>query len=30
MKEMRQSIRIIEQALDGMPEGDLKGKAPRS
>ncbi len=29
MKEMRQSIRIIEQALDGMPEGDLKGKAPK-
>jgi len=23
---MRQSVRIIEQALDGMPEGELKAK----
>jgi NADH-quinone oxidoreductase subunit D len=29
IREMRQSIRIIEQALDGMPEGDLRGKAPK-
>lgn len=26
VREMRQSIRIIKQALDGMPEGELKGK----
>jgi len=26
VKEMRQSVRIIEQALDGMPEGELKAK----
>ncbi len=26
IKEMRQSVRIIEQALDGMPEGELKAK----
>ena len=26
VREMRQSVRIIEQALDGMPEGDLRGK----
>jgi NADH-quinone oxidoreductase subunit D len=26
VREMRQSIRIIRQALDGMPEGELKGK----
>ncbi|MBN1347556.1 MAG: NADH-quinone oxidoreductase subunit D [Phycisphaerae bacterium] len=27
--EMRQSVRIIRQALDQMPEGDIQGKAPR-
>jgi len=26
VREMRQSLRIIAQALDGMPEGELKGK----
>lgn len=26
IREMRQSLRIIEQALEGMPEGELKGK----
>ena len=26
VREMRQSLRIIQQALDGMPEGELKGK----
>jgi NADH-quinone oxidoreductase subunit D len=29
IREMRQSVRIIEQALDGMPEGELKGKVPK-
>ncbi|MEJ2421670.1 MAG: NADH-quinone oxidoreductase subunit D [Acidobacteriota bacterium] len=29
IREMRQSARIIQQALDGMPEGDLKGKVSR-
>lgn len=29
VREMRQSLRIIRQALDGMPEGDLKGKVGR-
>jgi NADH-quinone oxidoreductase subunit D len=29
IREMRQSVRIITQALDGMPEGDLKGKVGR-
>ncbi|MGC8763487.1 MAG: NADH-quinone oxidoreductase subunit D [Acidobacteriota bacterium] len=29
IREMRQSVRIIEQALDGMPEGELKGKVSR-
>lgn len=28
MEEMRESIRIIEQALDGMPEGPWKADAP--
>ena len=28
MEEMRQSIRIIEQALDGMPEGPYRAKVP--
>jgi NADH-quinone oxidoreductase subunit D len=26
LEEIRQSIRIIEQALDGLPEGEIKGK----
>lgn len=29
IREMRQSVRIIQQALDGMPEGELKGKVPK-
>lgn len=28
MEEMRQSIRIIEQAIDGMPEGRYRARAP--
>ena len=27
--EMRQSVRIIQQALDGMPEGPIKADAPK-
>jgi NADH-quinone oxidoreductase subunit D len=27
--EMRQSVRIVQQALDGMPEGDWKANAPK-
>ncbi len=30
MEEMRQSVRIIEQALDKMPEGKIMAKVPRS
>ena len=29
MEEFRQSIRIIRQALDGLPEGPIMGKVPR-
>jgi NADH-quinone oxidoreductase subunit D len=29
LEEMRQSARIVEQALDGMPEGPWKADAPR-
>ncbi len=29
VREMRQSVRIIQQALDGMPEGELRGKVSR-
>ena len=29
MEEFRQSIRIIRQALDGLPEGPMLGKVPR-
>lgn len=29
VEEMRQSVRIIEQALEGLPEGPVMGKAPR-
>lgn len=29
MEEMQQSIRIIEQALDQLPEGEVKAKVPR-
>jgi NADH-quinone oxidoreductase subunit D len=29
LEEMRQSVRIINQALDGMPEGDYKADAPK-
>lgn len=28
MEEMRQSLRIVEQSLDGMPEGPYRAKAP--
>ena len=27
--EMRQSLRIVQQALDGLPEGPVMGKVPR-
>ena len=27
--EMRESVKIIQQALDGMPEGDVKADAPK-
>ena len=29
LEEMRQSVRIIQQALDGMPEGPVKADAPK-
>ncbi len=29
VREMRQSVRIIQQALDGLPEGDLMAKVSR-
>jgi NADH-quinone oxidoreductase subunit D len=29
MEEFRQSLRIIRQALDGLPEGSIVGKVPR-
>ncbi len=29
LEEMRQSLRIVEQALDGMPEGEFRAKAPK-
>ena len=29
MEEMRQSLRIIAQALDGMPEGPVRAKVPK-
>ncbi len=29
MEEMRQSLRIIEQAAGGLPEGDIQAKVPR-
>lgn len=29
IEEMRQSLRIIQQAIDGMPEGPYRGKAPK-
>ena len=29
MEEFRQSLRIIRQALDGLPEGPIMGKVPR-
>ena len=29
LKEMRESARLVEQALEGLPEGDFLGKAPR-
>jgi NADH-quinone oxidoreductase subunit D len=30
MAEMRQSLRIIEQCLDRLPEGDVMAKVPRA
>jgi NADH-quinone oxidoreductase subunit D len=29
LEEMRQSVRIVQQALDGMPEGPIKADAPK-
>jgi NADH-quinone oxidoreductase subunit D len=29
LEEMRESIKICQQALDGMPEGDIKANAPK-
>ncbi|MEW6045821.1 MAG: NADH-quinone oxidoreductase subunit D [Bacillota bacterium] len=29
MEEMRQSVRVARQALEGLPEGDVVGKTPR-
>ena len=29
IEEFRQSIRIIRQAIDGLPEGPIVGKVPR-
>jgi NADH-quinone oxidoreductase subunit D len=29
MVEMRESVKIIQQALDGMPEGEIKADAPK-
>ena len=29
LEEMRESVKIIQQALDGMPEGDFKADAPK-
>jgi NADH-quinone oxidoreductase subunit D len=30
MEEMRQAVRIVEQALDALPEGPIKGKVPKT
>ncbi len=30
IEEMRQSLRLIQQALDGMPEGEIKAKGTKS
>ncbi|MBI2874917.1 MAG: NADH-quinone oxidoreductase subunit D [Firmicutes bacterium] len=30
MNEIRQSIRIVRQALEGLPEGDFRGKTPKA
>jgi NADH-quinone oxidoreductase subunit D len=30
LKEMEQSLRIMEQAMDQMPEGDIQGKVPKT
>ncbi|MEL7565017.1 MAG: NADH-quinone oxidoreductase subunit D [Dehalobacterium sp.] len=29
MQEMRQSLRIVRQAVDGLPEGEIMGKVPK-
>ncbi len=29
VQEMQESVKIIRQALDGLPEGEIKGKLPR-
>lgn len=29
LEEMRESVKIIQQALDGMPEGEIKADAPK-
>lgn len=30
MQEMRQSLRILRQAIEGLPEGELRAKVPRT
>ena len=30
MEEMRQSLRILRQAVEGLPEGEVRGKVPRT
>lgn len=29
LQEMRESVKIVQQALDGMPEGDIRADAPK-
>jgi NADH-quinone oxidoreductase subunit D len=29
MEEMRQSVKIVEQALQGIPEGEIQAKVPK-
>jgi NADH-quinone oxidoreductase subunit D len=29
LEEMRQSVKIVRQALDGLPEGEVRGKVPK-
>ena len=30
LKEMRESLKMVEQCMDGMPEGDWIAKAPKT